>query len=454
MRRKYIALQSSPGLWKYAVAINDKRQPRLLKAGTFEHLPETSLAEQLSEVVGDLQVNDRLAWALPARNALFRWLDFPFDDARKIASTVRAEMSQRLPFADGETVIHHQLQADNRVLAFALEKRHVEEALGAFDNNREPLGYLGLAPLCYIEGLERSGDFLLLCDEDGESVLGLCRDGRLSALRILPRPAPENRRNFIQQTLLLARCGGSTLTHIRTLGNAIDDELLNGLEQAGFTVEPVRLDSAAGPLDAGLTGTGCLALAAARSERGGLNLRSGPYELKNDWQIFKRKMWLAAGLVLISVLALGGSAALQYRQKAAEYQQLKAEMTRLYRQEFPGEKLVASPALQLQSKIKELRTRATQFNSAAPGALQLLRAVSEGTDPQLTVDIQEYLQNDDGIRLIGRTTNFDAVSKLLSGLQGEALFRDVKIIDTKQSIDSNRVDFQLQIRIARQGNEP
>ncbi len=450
MRRKYIALQPHSTTWRYAVAASDQGGTRLFKAGFFERVPTQPLADQLLEVVGRLQVSDRLAWELPAQAALFRWLDFPFSDARKIASTVSAEMSQQLPVTDGEEEIYHQRQRENRVLAVAVDSRRIEEAIESFDDNREPLGYLGLLPLTCLAALDWPEDGLLLAVAEAETLVARCENGWLTDLRILPQTGAEEHEAIVQQVALLARSHTSPLLGLKVLGRT-DPDLEQALQQSGLRVEKVTLSSVEGPLADELTGVGCLALAAAKAGERGLNLRSGRYRLKNDWQALKRKLWLAAALVLTMAVALGGSGYLKYTQRAQVRDQLQQEMSRLYRQEFPGEKLVVTPTLQLQSKIKALENRAAQFGSAAPGALQVLRAVSEHTDPRLSVDIQEYLQNDEGVRLSGNTTNFDAVSKLLAALQAEPLFQDVRIIDSKQAIDGSRVDFQLQIRLKPQG---
>ena len=451
MRRRYIALQPGSREWKYAVAVNDQGQTSLIEAGTFERSSSESLASQLAEVVGRLQVTDRLAWVLPAQKSLFRWLEFPFNDTRKIAATVRTEMLQQLPFMQAEDVIYHQRQQDGRVLSVAVNRDCIEGLLEAFDDNLEPLGYLGIAPLGYISGLDWSEDSLFICSEDDEIVLGRCESGWLTDLRILERSDKGDDTALTQQLLLLARSRSVPLLRLTVLGNSLSSELEKGLNEAGFSIDKIRLQVADGPLADECMNTGCLALAAARAGDRGLNLRSGVYALKNDWQIFKRKLWLAVGLLFTIAVALGGSGYLKYQKSAQIHEHLKQEMVRLYQQEFPGEKLVVTPSLQLQSKIKEMRKKAAQFGSGTPEALPLLLAVSERMSPELSVDIREYLQNNEGVRLIGNTANFDSVSKLLVSLQTESLFQDVKIVDTKQSIDGSRVDFQMQIRFKQEG---
>ena len=79
--------------------------------------------------------------------------------------------------------------------------------------------------------------------------------------------------------------------------------------------------------------------------------------------------------------------------------------------------------------------------------------VSENIDAGLKLDIREYVQSDEGLRLSGNTESFDAVSRLLASLQKETLFKEVRILDSKQAIDGSRVDFQLQIQLLKTKGE-
>lgn len=453
MRRRYIALQPGSGNWNYAVAISGKQGARLIAAGRFNPVPGKPLSEQLPESVGKVQVNDRFAWRLPARSALYRWIEFPFSDPRKIASTIRTEMAQRLPVADDDLEIYHQLQGENRALALAVKGEAIEEQLAAFDDNREPLGYLGLGLLSTIAGLDEVEDGLLLAVEEGELSLGTVVDGWLTSQRTLVVKGDCDEDKVVRQAQMMARSVSPALTELSIVG-----ELAEGcrqkLKDAGFTVGQVSLPAKAVAVGDDLTSVACLALAAVKAERSGLNLRSGAYQLKNDWHKFKRKLWVLAALTLTLAVAVAGSAYLEFSWRSQVYDHLKGEMSKRYQQQFPGEPLVATASLQLQSKIKQLQKKVDQFGSSTPGALELLNAVSAGTDPRLSVDIQEYMQNEDGIRLSGRTKDFDSVSQLLTALKAVPFFSEVRIVDTKQAIAGSQVDFQLQLSIKAQGSRP
>lgn len=449
MRRRYIALQPTSARWRFAVATSDRNETTLSQAGDFERDVDRPLSEQLSEIIGPLQFTDRLACALPASSALVRWLAFPFSDPRKVAAAVPPEVARQLPCSLEERVIFHQQFTDKQVLATAINKQLLETCIAQFDDNREPLGYLGLAPLCYAAALDWTEDGLLLCAVAEEVSLARYQAGQLVALRILPQTTSDDSDEIIRQTVLLSRCSATVITHLRLLGLTTDDPIAQQLEQAGFNIETVRLSTPSGELPSALTSTACLALTAINSTSKDLNLRSGSYKLKNDWQALKRRMWIGGGLLLCTLLVIGVNGTLQYQQRAAELQLRRQQMTQLYQQAFPGETLQVAAPLQLQSKLKELQKKSAQFSTGTASALQLLLVVSDRIATDLSVDISEYLTNDEGLRLTGKTTDFDALSKLLASLQGEPLFKDVRILDSKQALDGKQVDFQLQIQLAQ-----
>jgi general secretion pathway protein L len=446
MRRRYIALKPSPEKWGFAVATGDQAEARLLKTGSFTRDPQRPLAEQLAEVFEPLQMTDHLALALPGQGSLIRWLEFPFKDSRKIAAAVLPEINSRLPESPGERVIFHQLQSSGKVLTVAVQKQTLEDCLAQYDDNREPVGYLGITPLCYLVGLEWPVDSLLLTMEEDGLTLSRIEAGGLTDLRFLPQTSLSDHAEIIKQAQLLAHCG-QPLRHLRLAGISLENPLAVDLQAAGFELDSARLTSDKGAVAEELIPVAALALSAAKSGPQQMNLRSGPYKLKNDWQALKRRTAIAIGLFLATLIIFGGSAYLQAQQRATELEGLQQQMKAMYLKQFPQDQLRIAPNLQLQSKLKELQKKVGQYGTETTGALQLLLAVSKHADKAIKVDIREYVQNDEGLRLAGSTASFEAVSRLLSDLQQEPLFKEVRVMDSKQAIDGSRVDFQIQISL-------
>lgn len=447
MRRRHIALKITPTQWEYAVASGDHTGASLLRTGVFLRDPQHPLADQLAELLGPLQLTDRLACALPSHKTLLRWLQFPFDEPRKVAAAAFPEMESLLPASLDDRVVYHQTLSTGSTLTVAVERQQIEAVLGQFDDNREPLGYLGLAPFCYVAGLDWPEDSLLLCAEGEEIILSRVEEASVVDLRIMPRTPELEEQWIVQQALMLAHSGKTSIMRLRLLGVAADSSLAETLAQSGFDLEPVLLVAEEAQCPDDLNAVACLAIAATKARPAGLNLRSGPYKLKTEWQALKRRAWFSAAMVLTLLLIIGSNAYLQYYQRSEKLSSLQQQMRTRYQKQFPGEKLVATASLQLQSKLKELQKRSDQFGTDSPQALQVLLAVSNSLDSGVTVDIHDYLHSDEGLRLSGNTESFDAVSRLLGSLQKEPLFKKVRILDSKQAIDGKRVDFQLQIRL-------
>lgn len=445
MRRKYIALKTGPGPWQYAVAGGTPGAATLLQAGTFEYDPQRPLAEQLAEQLEPLHMTDRLACALPAHNALLRWLTFPFSDARKIAAAADQEMISQLPGVFEQHVIYRQMQGDGLALCAAIERRKIEQSIEPFDDNREPLGYLGLAPFCYVAGLEWPVDSLLLCVDNDEISISRIEEAKVRDLRLLPLDNSGETRQILRQIQLLAHKGKIPLDRLRILGLDEGSALVAALKDQGFEIEFPSLSTPQMRVHQDLTSTAALALAAAKSGAADLNLRSGEFELKNDWQALKRRAGIGVGLLLTAALFFCVNGYLQYHQNTTRLNAVQRQITKLYQQQFPGERLRIPAPQQLQSKMLALQKKARQLGNDRPAALQVLKTVSEAMSGDLRVDIRDYQQNDAGLRLSGETESFDAVSRLLAKLQQQDIFQEVRIVDSKQALDGNRVDFQLQL---------
>ncbi len=454
MRRRHIALQPGPQRWAYAVVCKDRTETTLHATGFFTPDPERKLTDQLGEIIGPVQLTDRLACELPGRHALLRWLQFPFSDPRKIAAAAGPELARQLPGGLDDRVIYQQNLGDGKLLATAVTKQAIEELLDLFDNNQAPISYLGLSPLCFIPALSWPVDCLFLCVNDVEISIGRIENSHLVDVRILPQGATEiPLTQLVLQIQTLAHGSTQALSLVRTLGIDSNDPLFKGLQTSGFDVEPITLLCNNSTVEPELTRVSCLALGAAKSQPSDLNLRSGPYKLKNDWQALKWRGGIAGALLAVSLLLFVGNGYLQYHLRETQLHRLQQQLTNLYHRQFPGEKLQVAAPLQLQSKLKALQKKNRQFGADSPRALQVLLVISQRIPADISLDIREYLYNDAGLRLSGSTTSFDAVSQLLSNLQQEPLFKGVRVLDSKQALDGDRVDFQLQIQLDKGGDQ-
>ncbi|PNU19832.1 hypothetical protein C2E25_10390 [Geothermobacter hydrogeniphilus] len=461
MRRKIIALDTSVTPWQLAVAGSVRGGTRLDQLAELDRDPQRPLDEQLREALGcPLDAGDRLAVCLPASSALIRWLDFPFHDTRKIAAATPAELSCQLPcelddYQVRQVRLNAAPAAENTILAAALPTTVIEQLLDPFDDDREPLGFIGLAPFAWHDGLaDQLNDGLLVCVSGSEISLALSRDGVLQDLRVRPRLGDQrsiDQVEFIlrQGRILLGNCPGQR--NVMLLGEEADSELAAALRAAGMEVATPQLDCAGNRVPAGQLPAAALALGIAGQKNAGLNFRSGSFALKNEWQALKRRLLGAAALLTATLLLLGAGAGVQYHQRSNRLVQLKQAMRQQYLQTFPGEKAIVDVPLQLQAKIRELQKKQSRLGTGNSSALQVLKEVSARCPTKFKLDIREYSYSPTGLRLGGSTDSFDAVTQIARSLKTSPLFSEVKISDTKQKSSDERVEFRLQLSFAAPG---
>lgn len=454
MRRKLIAVQPGVQQWRYAVVGSERKAVTLLQAGRFVRDPDRPLADQLAGLIGPPRPADRLATALPLGSGVFRRLRFPFADSRKRLAAARPEMLRQLPFSLTGWTLFHQELSHNELLTVAVADEQISHCLGNFDDRRAPLGFLGLVPFCYLGGLDLKDSGILLCVEDDGIILTRYNAaGEPDEPRLLPRVGSDAINEILPQVRIMAHCHAVAEKKLTLIGADQDSPLVPELTQAGFRVNFVKFRDTAGQQVSGdLAATAALALTAVQAPGANLNLRSGAFRLRNDWQALKKRMWLAALLIILLPLIFLTDGFWQYRSRANQLRQLRQQISQLYLRQFPTDRLVAPAPLQLQSKLKELREKGRSLHHANGGALELLLALSNHIPDDLTVDIKEYFYSDEGLRLTGRTTDFDSLSRLLAALQRAAFFQDVRILDSKQTINAAQVDFQLQLKFAHSGD--
>jgi len=462
MRRKIIALDTSSTPWQLAVSSAGKGRPQVEQLAQLEHDPQRPLADQLHEALGSpLETGDRLAVCLPASRTLVRWVRFPFTDSKKIAAATPQELASQLPcdldsYQVGQCRMPSLADEQTTILAAAVPTEAIESLLNSFDDDREPLGFIGLAPFISADGLaEQLPDGLLIQVSGDEICLARQQAGALRDLRI--RPLSRNQQSIdhvefiLRQARVLLGVAGEQKSIITLTGAAADSELAKALRMAGLEIVIPELQCQGQSLPPQQMLAGLLALAAARQARTTLNFRSGPFALKNEWQASKRRLLGVGALLAATLVLLSAAAWVNYTQRSNRLDQLKMAMNQRYLQAFPGEKAVVDAALQLQVKLRQLRDKRSQLGSGESSALKVLLEVSARCPEKFKLDIREYSFSPTGVRLGGTTDSFDAVTQIARSLKASPMFGEVKISDTKQKPRDERVEFRLQLNYATAG---
>lgn len=407
--------------------------------------------------------------SLPAEEFFFRRLPSPFREARKLRQVLPYELEPGLPVAVDDLVFDFRRRKDEPgapLLAAALERRRIEELLAELgslrlDPERLTVGGLDAAlQAARLPGAPRR--FVALALADRRATLFLLDDGEVLDLRSVPlnaesaagrrrivdrlhrtcRAVPDaDGRPFAPEALVLS---GYTPSH---------DPLSEELAEA-FDCPVSRADLAAAlALDTGTEAVngwnpgamnGVLALALAGHERG-MNLRQGPFAVKNFWSRNRLALQRTAALaVLVTVLA-AGQTALSLHLKAERAGALQGRIEAVFRETFPDAARVVDPLNQMEARIRTLRETALLpgLDAEGPRAIDLLAFISRAIPQGMDVELTRLVMGPDTFTIAGHTAGFDTVDQIKNRLEEGPLLSAVTISAANIDKQSGRVRFNL-----------
>lgn len=466
MGKRFIGIDFDGRCVRIAILTEEKGRIIPVSVGKRSFAGDEELLQSLPELVGgEKRLGDRLAASLPAKEGFVRQLKFPFADPRKIAAALELELGAQLPVAiETCTSDFQQPLADGdgswNVTAAAVRTDAIRDFLAPLDSAGFVLSILDLAPFASAAGLaELFPDGLLVTIREESITIALLQDGRVASHRLLlvaAGLAEEARAQLVlREGVALQGAVGCHDLPFCLIGPGASPALIERLESAGCRVDtpPVAFDGH--PVDREFLPAVALARRATATERGkSFNFRRGPFAPKSEWVALKRGLVFAATLLVLSGLALGAAAWLNYAGKARRAEALHKEMVRLFRETFPGETTIVDVPLQMRGKISELQKKNALYGAdSSRSALSLLREISERLPQDLVVDIRELNYTPDAVVFEGSTASFDAVNRLAKALEQSPRFRAPQVADAKMSLDGSRVDFRLNLTFSEEKSE-
>ena len=450
---------------RIAVLRRDKGGVAVLALG--EH-PAGDAAEQVAAVAalpgGTFSLSDRLAAALPAGRAYVRTLQFPFKDRRKIQAAAPFELAAQLPVAMEScttALLWGQSDANrSEVVAAAVPTAMISDLLAPFEAAKVPLHILDLMPFGLVAGIaDRLGTAILVCATGEEATVSLVEGGQLREHRLIPGALDPHNPLAISQ--LQREC--QALQHRGTEGErplyltgaGATPALLDALRSRGLIATTLSLTLSGKVVEPAFVPAVALALrAGAHQGEHSFNLRQGPFAYRGELRAVRRAAATAVGLLLLSLLVLGAAAFINYRDRARQAEALQREMVQMYQAAFPGAALTVDVALQMESKLRELRSSAAALGIAGqPPPWRILRQVAE-LPAQGPVEVEEFYCGSEEVRLSGTTDSFEAVNRIRDQLARSALFSSVEVAESRKSLEGKRVNFRLRLPLAAKGGTP
>lgn len=465
MSKRFIGIDIQPDTLQVAIAGGDKKQVRLQQLLSRPLPDPDQLPQLLTELLGPVAgFGDRLIVTLPARNCYLRWLNFPFRDAKKLASAIELELSVQLPV----DIEHYQIayrslndpEQPGKLVAAAVPNQLLDQTLALFDETSWPAHLVELTPFALAEGLSgcRNGDLLIVADHHETAVCRL-RQNTIAEMALLPASAEQSAEEvcaFVnRQTRMLL--GASDPAQVRgwLIAPRHAEPLQKTLQQLGCQVAvptvPGQSASAALP---GLKAALLALSAAARDKSPSFNLRKAEYALRGEWQKLRRGLVAVAVLAGLLIGSWGATAWLKRAELQQQVDQLTRQMEQVFRDTLSSREPIVDIPRQIEARLLEMRRRNELLGLSSRGsALRILEELSTRLPAELAIEIRELNYSADNLRLSGFTSSFDAVNQVADRLQTSPLFASAKIADAKMSLDGSRVDFQLQLDYTTGGNQ-
>ncbi len=461
MAKRLIGIDIDGQVARIAVASEEKgiTSLRSLHQGPCD--TDIELARTIEEAIGDPRLGDRMATALPAKEAFIRWLKFPFSDEKKIAAALPLDFSLQLPVSSELCTTTFEKPIPDaegyQVTAAAVKTESIQTFLAPFEQQGIALNTLDIAPFAYARGLKTQWtDGILIVANRGETTVSLLSGGNVASYRLLPKVTEDNIDSLsaliLKTAASLPKKTETTELPLILIGNLASSALLERLRKGTSLVETPSIILDGKPIDPEFIIAAALALRAGVPDKErGFNLRHGEFSLKSEWGLLKKRLITVAVLVALCATTLSLTAYLNYSQKNRYADALQQEMVHIYRETFPNSPTIVDVPLQMRSSITELQKLGRLIGATATTSpLAVLAEISRLMPEDLEVDVNDFNYTPDAIRLEGFTTSFEAINRLAKSLGQSELFIDAQVADAKMSVTGGRVDFRINLSLRKE----
>jgi Tfp pilus assembly PilM family ATPase len=173
------------------------------------------------------------------------------------------------------------------------------------------------------------------------------------------------------------------------------------------------------------------------------NLRQGEFAPLQILTRFKTPLLLmAAGILLVAMLNIGGLIH-AYRLQSREYQNVRAERDRIFRQILPGAPL-QSPVAQMRQKIEEIGGRSTGVGQDR--VLDILLEVSRVTGAHQDVRVTDLSMNSQNMEMAGEGKSYEDIDLLKNELAALPFFSEANLRGARMDPNTRVLNFRISMR--------
>ena len=441
--------------------------------------PERSLSSALQTLTEkmDLTGSDYVV-SIPANQFIFRNLQIPFSNSKKIRMVLPFELETTLPYAVQDLVIDfHALNGtpagdQTELIAAAIEKSKLSpymDALASIRVDPETLTLSGLpTALCLANQADPAEDQLFIEIDDTYGALFVMAGGRLQLIRSFPLPpaGPSKAPQLcvqIKQTLA-AFLDSSELSFepIEVVANGIGLAETDIIPQISRALDiPVKAASIADRLDIPMENKAetpwipaqmdnALALALMEVEGyDGLNFHKGQFAAQKFLSKHKRPL-IKTGVLAAAVLVLFFFNLMMEAYTLNKHiRNINNQMTQVFKTTFPAVKTIRYPYQEMQANIRETKKTAAFEAEDGPHirSIDILNSISEQIPESIKVNLTRLVIQPDNVLISGTTDTYDSVDGIKNRLEQIQHFEKVTISSANIDRSGNEVRFMLKVEL-------
>lgn len=184
----------------------------------------------------------------------------------------------------------------------------------------------------------------------------------------------------------------------------------------------------------------------------GFNFRKDDFRKKKSLLEYREQIVKTVVPLSILIACLLVYMAYNYSMLSSEQDNLRQQISRVFKETLPEVTRIVNPVQQLQVKNNEIKAtyRPGGANGATYTIIDLLTELSARIPPRYSVKVVRMVADMDTVRLKAVTADFNTVDNVQKELEKSNYFKSVTISSANQSIQGDEVNFELKLELARQ----
>ncbi len=398
---------------------------------------------------------DRVIATLPAETALYRFLDLPFRDRRRLGQAVGPALEEHVPLSLDEATTAYDF-TDSRRRGPVLAAMAANSAIEKLGNRLSEWGLsadrIVWAPCATLEIYRRSISYedkgtvaIVDASVDGATI-GVLGGEALLDLRVIGACDDA----LLSRNVLYALRSMKTCPRRIVLGGPRAAAIAQNLNRDGdhFSIEQLPERCPLEGVDDARWRTCAPAVGLLFAATGGIASplldfsprRSGTFgrwsELSSELRPLLPWAGTALGLALLA-------STVSYVRLASERAELRKQSEAVFAKAMPGMRQGKGARLKMEMRLRELNGARATPGGASVTPLTVLALMSQAVPKDVDVEFDGFYVSGNNVRLNGNGASFEAVTLLQQALIDSGHFGEVEVKDVHAAAGGNGVAFQL-----------